>query len=107
MSAWCEVTTTLPDQAAADRLATTLVQERLAACAQVVGPISSTYWWKEAMEHSTEWYCHLKTTLARIPDLKRRIRELHPYELPELIAVPLVDGDPEYLRWIEESVKPA
>jgi periplasmic divalent cation tolerance protein len=97
----------LPDQAAADRLASMLVQERLAACAQVVGPISSTYWWKQVVEQSTEWYCHLKTTLARIPDLKRRVRELHPYEVPELIAVPLVEGDPEYLRWIAESVEPA
>ena len=105
MSAWCQVTTTLPDRATAEQLAATLVQERLAACAQVIGPVFSTYRWREGVEHSAEWYCHLKTTVARLPLLKRRIRELHPYEVPELVAVALVDGDPDYLRWIEESVE--
>jgi periplasmic divalent cation tolerance protein len=100
----CQVTTTLPDQAAAERLAASLVQERLAACAQVVGPISSTYWWQEKIEQAGEWYCHLKSTLARLPALQSRIRELHPYEVPEIIAVPIVDGDPGYLKWIEETV---
>lgn len=100
----CQVTTTLPDRAAADRVALCLVEERLAACAQVMGPIASTYWWEEKVERADEWYCHLKTTLARLPALRARIRELHPYELPEIIAVPIVDGDVAYLRWIEESV---
>ena len=100
----CQVTTTLPDQAAADRLGTTLVQERLVACAQVTGPVSSTYRWQGRVNHSIEWYCHLKTTLSRLPAIKRRIRELHPYETPELIAVPITDGDQHYLEWIEQSV---
>jgi periplasmic divalent cation tolerance protein len=105
VSSWCQVTTTLPDQAAADQLAMTVIRERLAACAQVLGPISSTYWWEGAVERSAEWYCHLKTTTSRLSMLKRRIRELHPYRVPELVAVSLVDGDPEYLKWIEESVE--
>lgn len=94
----------MPDQATAERLGATLVQERLAACAQVVGPVSSTYRWQGRVERSEEWYCHLKTTHARLPAIERRVRELHPYELPELVAVPLVDGDQQYLQWIEESV---
>jgi periplasmic divalent cation tolerance protein len=98
------VTTTLPDQAAADRLGATLVAERLAACAQVVGPVSSTYWWEGRVERSSEWYCHLKTTVARLPQLQQRVRELHPYQLPELVALPVIDGDQGYLRWIAESV---
>jgi periplasmic divalent cation tolerance protein len=104
VSGCCQVTTTLPDQATAEQLGATLVQERLAACAQVVGPISSIYWWQGRVERSGEWYCHLKTTRARLPDIQRRVLELHPYELPELVAVPLVDGDQRYLKWIEESV---
>jgi periplasmic divalent cation tolerance protein len=104
VSGCCQVTTTLPDQSTAEQLGATLVQERLAACAQVVGPVSSTYWWQGHVERSGEWYCHLKTTRARLPAIKRRLRELHPYELPELVAVPLVDGDQQYLKWIEESV---
>jgi periplasmic divalent cation tolerance protein len=101
----CQVTTTLPDQAAADRLATALVEERLAACAQVIGPVSSTYRWQGTIEHAVEWYCHLKTAVSRLPTLQKRIRELHPYEVPEIIALPIVDGDATYLRWIEETVQ--
>ena len=57
MTDCCQVTTTLPDQAAADKLATALVEERLAACAQVIGPVSSTYRWRSNIEHASEWYC--------------------------------------------------
>jgi periplasmic divalent cation tolerance protein len=100
----CQVTTTLPDRAAAERVASVLVEERWAACAQVVGPVESTYRWQGKVERATEWYCHLKTTLARAPGLRARLRELHPYETPEIVAVPLVDGDPDYLVWVAASV---
>lgn len=79
-----QVTTTLPSEAAAQQVAAKLVDERLAACAQVMGPVSSTY-------------CNLKTTNARLPALTARIRELHPYEVPEIIAIRIEDGDGEYL----------
>jgi periplasmic divalent cation tolerance protein len=100
----CQVTTTLPERAAADQLAARLVEERWAACAQVVGPVESTYRWQGEIERATEWYCHLKTTAARVPGLAARVRELHPYDTPEIVAVAIVDGDPDYLRWIVESV---
>lgn len=80
------------------------MEERRAACAQVEGPIESTYRWEDRVERATEWYCHLKTTLAAVPALSARLRELHPYDTPEIIAVPIVDGDPDYLRWIDASV---
>jgi periplasmic divalent cation tolerance protein len=102
----CQVTTTFPDQATAERVATLLVEERMAACAQVLGPVSSTYRWQGRLERATEWYCHLKTTAARLPALQARIRELHPYEVPEIIAVPILQGDSDYLKWIEETVSP-
>ena len=101
-----QVTTTLPDRDAAHRLGTRLVEERLAACAQVVGPVSSVYRWQGEVETAAEWYCHLKTTATRVPLLLARIRELHPYETPEIIAVAVREGDAGYLRWIEESVSP-
>lgn len=104
MTGCCQVTTTLPDQAAAERLARVLVEERLAACAQVVGPVSSTYHWEGAVERAAEWYCHLKTTVGRLPALQARIGELHPYEVPEIIAVPVLAGNAAYLRWIEQTV---
>jgi periplasmic divalent cation tolerance protein len=101
-----QVTTTLPDREAARRLGTRLVEERLAACAQVLGPVSSVYRWQGEVETATEWYCHLKTTAARVSAMVSRIRALHPYETPEIIALPVAEGDPAYLRWIEESVLP-
>jgi periplasmic divalent cation tolerance protein len=105
VSGCCQVTTTLPDRATAEQVATQLVEERLAACAQIVGPVRSTYWWAGKVEQADEWYCHLKTTIARLPELVSRIRELHPYEVPEIIAVPILQGNPDYLKWIQDVVR--
>jgi periplasmic divalent cation tolerance protein len=99
-----QVTTSLPDKDAAEELASRLIQERLAACAQVVGPVSSTYWWQGGIHHAQEWLCHFKTSAARLPLLMERIRRLHPYDLPEVVAVTISDGDPDYLRWIEDEI---
>jgi periplasmic divalent cation tolerance protein len=100
----CQVTTTLPDQTAAKRLGDVLVGERLAACAQILGPLSSTYRWQGTVQQASEFYCHLKTTMDRLPALQRRIRELHPYEVPEIVTLPIIDGDTAYLQWITEAV---
>jgi periplasmic divalent cation tolerance protein len=100
----CQVTTTLPDRVSADKLAEILVAERLAACAQVLGPVSSTYRWEGRLEHSEEWYCTLKTTEQRLPALQKRVRELHPYQTPELIVVPISGGDAHYLDWLRTEV---
>jgi periplasmic divalent cation tolerance protein len=100
----CQVTTTWPDRVAADHLAARAVEERLAACAQVAGPLTSTFRWEGKVERATEWYCHLKTTVARLAALESRIRELHPYEVPEIIAVPIMQGNAAYLEWIRDSV---
>jgi periplasmic divalent cation tolerance protein len=99
-----QVTTTLPDREAAHRIGRRLVEERLAACAQVVGPVSSVYWWQGDVESAGEWYCHLKTVASRVNEVIARIRELHPYDTPEIVAVPVSEGDAGYLRWIADSV---
>ena len=104
MTGCCQVTTTWPDRGAADDWAARAVKERLAACAQVSGPLTSTYRWQGQVERASEWYCHLKTTLDRLPALESRLRELHPYEVPEIIAVPIVQGNADYLEWIRDSV---
>ncbi len=106
MTECCQVTTTVDSREAADRIARALVADRLAACAQVIGPIRSTYWWQGRVEQADEWYCHLKTTRSRLPELALRLRALHPYDVPELIALPIVAGLPAYLDWIEDSVRP-
>jgi len=99
-----QVNTTVPDRATADRVASVAVTERLAPCAHVDGPLQSTYRWQGAVETATEWSCRLKTTVERLPALIARIRELHPYDVPEIVAQDVADGDPAYLRWIQESV---
>ena len=99
-----QVTTTLPDRDAANRLGRRLVEERLAACAQVVGPVSSVYWWQGEVESAGEWYCHLKTIVSKVEELIVRIRELHPYDTPEILALPITEADEAYLRWVAESV---
>ena len=98
------VSTTVPTKEAAARIAAAAVAERLAACAQVQGPISSTFWWQGKIDTATEWYCHLKTTRERLPALEIRIKTLHPYEVPEIIAVEIVGGSKAYLSWIAEQV---
>jgi periplasmic divalent cation tolerance protein len=102
----CQVTTTFPDETRARQAATLLVTECLAACAQVAGPIGSTYRWDGRIETAEEWYVHFKTTSARAPDLQARLREIHPYDTPEIIVLPIAGGDPAYLRWIQASVAP-
>jgi periplasmic divalent cation tolerance protein len=104
VTACVQVSTTLPDRPAADRVAAATVTERLAACAHVDGPLQSTYRWQGEVETATEWSCRLKTTAERLPALVARIRQLHPYEVPEIVAVAIADGDPAYLRWIQDSV---
>jgi len=95
---------TCPEDVTAARLATTLVQERLAACANRIPAMSSTYRWQGAVHTDTEVLLLLKTTAQRYPDLERRIQALHPYELPEIVAVPVQAGLPGYLAWVAQSV---
>ena len=102
----CLVVTTLDTKDAAVILGRAAVEARLAACAQVVGPISSVFWWKGGIEASQEWQCHLKTAATRFDALRAFILERHPYEVPELVATPVVDGNPEYLEWIRTETTP-
>jgi periplasmic divalent cation tolerance protein len=105
VTACCQVTTTWPDQSKAERAAATLVAEHLAACAHVVGPLLSTYRWQGSTETAQEWYCHFKTTVEKFPALQARVLELHPYEVPEIIALPILAGADRYLQWIRNEVK--
>jgi periplasmic divalent cation tolerance protein len=97
------VTTTVDSREIAEQLAAALVDRRLAACAQVSGPVASIYRWRGTVEYASEWLCQLKTTRARLPALEAALDTLHPYDLPELTVVPL-GGSTAYLAWIEEAV---
>jgi len=94
------VITNLPDGPSAEKLARQLVEARAAACVNQLAPCISTYRWKNNIETATEVPLLIKTTQAAYPRLEKLIREVHPYELPEIIAVPLTAGLPAYMDWI-------
>lgn len=97
------VFTTLPDRDAALRLAQGIIERRLAACVNILGGCTSVYRWKGAVEEATEVPVLMKTRAARYSELEAAIRALHPYELPEILAVPAVRGLPDYLEWVAEE----
>ena len=95
-----QVTTTVDSRSKADELARAAVERRLAACGQVAGPIDSTYWWNGAVDSASEWQVVYKTTAARTDALVAMLRAEHPYDTPEIIATPIVAGNPDYLAWV-------
>ena len=101
-SEYLMVLNTCPDSETAGRIAADLVAARLAACVQVLPGLQSYFHWKGKVDCEDECLLLAKTSSASYPALEQRIRELHPYELPEIIGVPVSKGLPEYLSWIDE-----
>jgi len=104
MSDFILILTTMPDDDRADTMARALVEERLAACVNVHGPMTSTYRWKGAVERDAERQVVIKTTRARLADVDARLRALHPYELPEFVVLDGTAGM-AYDAWVNESVR--
>ncbi|MFL6053228.1 MAG: divalent-cation tolerance protein CutA [Actinoallomurus sp.] len=101
--AYVQVTTTTDSRHEAAEIARSAVTERLAAAAQLVGPIASTYWWEGEIESAEEWMVVFKTTAERFEALAAQIAERHSYDTPEIIATPVVAGSGDYLAWIREQ----
>jgi periplasmic divalent cation tolerance protein len=97
---YCQVVTTTDGREAARALADGAVRARTAACAQVLGPVTSMYWWQGTLESAEEWQVVFKTTMERYPALAAHIRAHHTYDVPEILCLPVLDGDPDYLRWL-------
>ncbi len=98
------VQTTTETSAEAHRLAALLVEQRLAACAQVHGPIVSRYWWQGRLEQAEEWVCAAKTLAGQYAAVERALRSAHSYDEPQIIALPVTEGSAGYLRWVEQTV---
>jgi periplasmic divalent cation tolerance protein len=99
------VLTTLPADVESGTFGRTLVEERLAACVNLLPPMDSVYRWEGQVEHETERQVIIKTSRERVVALWDRIRELHPYETPEFVVLSIQDGSDAYLRWIGESTE--
>jgi len=99
------VLTNLPERAVAERLADTLIEKRLAACVNILAPCRSVYRWKGAVQHDEEHPMLIKTTAERYAELEKALRSGHPYELPEIIAVPIERGLPAYLEWVAAETR--
>jgi periplasmic divalent cation tolerance protein len=100
-----EVVTTIARKEEAERLAAELIEKKLAACVQIIGPITSVYRWQGKVENSQEWMCRIKTLGALYDRLAAAIRELHSYDTPEIIALPVVAADPNYAAWVVNETK--
>src|SRR5262245_6595081 len=99
------VLTNVPERAVAERLADMLVEKQLAACVNILAPCRSVYRWKGALQRDAEPPMLIKTTAERYPALEQALRAGHPYELPEIIAVPIERGLPAYLDWVAAETK--
>jgi periplasmic divalent cation tolerance protein len=100
-----QVITTTAAQEDARRIADALVEQRLAGCVQIVGPIESLYRWEGKIESATEWQCWIKTRRSHYEAVEQAIHKLHPYQVPEILALPLIAGSEKYLKWLEEATE--
>jgi len=105
MEEYIQVFTTVGKKEDAEKIARALVEKRLAGCVQIIGPIVSTYWWKNNIETAEEWLCFIKSKKNLYNELEKAIKEIHPYETPEIIAVPIISGSKDYLEWLGNELK--
>ncbi len=105
MTEFIQVITTVEKKKDAEKIGKELVQKRFAPCAQVIGPLLSTYWWKGSIEGSEEWYCIIKTKNELFQEIEKAIKKIHPYEVPEIIAIPIIEGSKDYLAWMMNELK--
>ena len=105
MESYIQVVTTTDKREDAEKIAKALVEQRLVGCVQIIGPIESTYWWKGNMETAQEWLCLMKTNKNLYDELDTAIKAIHPYETPEIVAMPIVAGSHDYLQWLSSELK--
>ena len=107
MDPFIQVTTTTDKREDAERIARALVEERLAACVQILGPLTSVYRWKGKVETAGEWLCLIKSRHSLQGAIATAIAALHPYETPEIVVQPITDGSRDYLEWLGDNLDPS
>jgi len=103
MRKYLQITTTTRTKKEAQEISRVLVEKHLAACVQVLGPITSTYRWKGKIEVAKEWLCLIKSKKNLFRKVEKTIKEIHSYEVPEIIATPVIGGSKDYLAWLENT----
>ena len=98
-----QVSTTVDTKKTATSIAMKLLKGRLTSCVQIVGPITSRYWWKGTIQNAREWSCLIKARAQDYRMIELALKKMHPYETPEIIALPILFGDSNYLNWIRRE----
>lgn len=104
MSSFSQLSTTTDNEEEALNLARLLVEQRLAACVQVVGPVKSVYRWEGEIEQAEEWICLIKTREELFEEMKKLVEANHSYEMPELLSIPIINGSEGYLQWLDSNL---
>jgi periplasmic divalent cation tolerance protein len=104
MGSYIQVVTTAEKREDAEKIARAVVEKRLAGCVQILGPVTSIYWWKGNVETAEEWQCVMKSRSDLYGAVEKAIISVHPYEVPEIIAVPITAGSQNYLDWLQSEL---
>ena len=102
---YCTVLSTVPSKAEGVKLLRLLLKKKLVACGNLVGGVESHFWWKGKIDSASETLLLLKTESSRAAKVLKAIKESHPYEVPEILVLPVLKGSPSYLKWISDSLK--
>lgn len=102
---YIQILTTFNKKERAQKLARTLIEQRLSGCVQIIGPVESIYRWKNKIEKSKEWLCLIKTKGSFYDKIEKIIKEINQYEIPEIIAFSLAKGSKEYIKWLSDELK--
>ncbi len=100
------VVITTPDKEEAVKIVRSLLKERLIACANILGPVSSLFWWQGKIEEENEFLVFMKSRKSLFERISKRVTELHSYDVPEIILLPIIEGSPPYLEWLRGSLQP-
>jgi len=105
MKQYVQIITNTNTEENAEKIANALVRNRLAACVQIIGPTASVYWWKGEVEGAKEWLCIVKTRKDLFNAVEALVRRYHTYETPEILAVPIIEGNESYISWLNKELR--
>ena len=106
MTDFIQVSTTVAQRADAEKMAKVIVEKKIAACVQILGPLTSFFHWQGNLEKAEEYLCLIKTRKDLFPDLEVVIKDMHPYEVPEILGTPITEGGKDYLDWMVSELRP-